>query len=295
MRYMKAALRPLKRRALGLLLVAILGITAAVGAVSGHRYEKRIQSYVADIRAGAEREQKRVTAADYAGLPEPVQRYFEFALEEGQPYVRTARLEQRGRFRLGGNESPWYPLSATQHVSTEPPGFVWDATMTIFRVVPVRVLDMYRRGVGRLEARVFAAVPVASAGPDPEMNEAELERYLAEAAWYPTALLPAAGVEWTAIDDDTARATLEDSVTASLVFHFDDDGRIDRVTTERYRQDTAEYAPWTGYFEAYESRNGMQIPTRGEVAWNQPEGDVRYGQFTVTDIEHVTSSGAIGR
>lgn len=286
---MRTALRYLKRRALVLLLVAILGITAAVGVASRYRYEQGIQRHVEEITAGPEWEERRVTAGEYDDLPDPVRRYFEFAVEEGQPYVRTVHLEQRGEFRLGGDESPWYPLVATQYVSTAPPGFVWDATIALFRVVPVRVLDVYNRGVGRLEARVFSVIPVASAGPDPEMNEAELERYLAEAAWYPTALLPAAGVEWTAIDEDTARATLDDStVTASLVFHFGDDGRIDRVTTDRYQQDRGEYVPWTGYFEEYETRNGMQIPIRGEVEWNQSDGDVRYGRFTVTDIDYFT-------
>jgi hypothetical protein len=38
------------------------------------------------------------------------------------------------------------------------------------------------------------------------MDEGELSRYLAEAPWYPTALLPAAGIEWEPVDDSAARS-----------------------------------------------------------------------------------------
>ena len=52
-------------------------------------------------------------------------------------------------------------------------------------------------------------------------------RFLAEAAWYPTALLPSQGVRWDAIDDTSARASLVDDVTTvSLVFRFDVQGLI---------------------------------------------------------------------
>ena len=37
-----------------------------------------------------------------------------------------------------------------------------------------------------------------------ELNQGELMRFFAEAAWYPTALLPSQGVVWEAIDDNSA-------------------------------------------------------------------------------------------
>nr|WP_228546386.1 DUF6544 family protein [Halegenticoccus tardaugens] len=121
------------------------------------------------------------------------------------------------------------------------------------------------------------------------MNEGELVRYLAEAVWFPTALLPSQGVEWKPIDDRSARATLEHGdVTASLVFHFDDEHRITRVTTERYRQEDDTYAPWTGYFREYEEQHGILIPTEAEVEWNLPEGDLPYWRATIEEITYRT-------
>ena len=39
-----------------------------------------------------------------------------------------------------------------------------------------------------------------------EVAQGELMRFFAEAAWYPTALLPSQGVRWQAVDDTSARA-----------------------------------------------------------------------------------------
>jgi len=41
-----------------------------------------------------------------------------------------------------------------------------------------------------------------------QASRARAVRYLAEAPCYPTALLPRAGVCWTALDDASARATV---------------------------------------------------------------------------------------
>jgi len=53
--------------------------------------------------------------------------------------------------------------------------------------------------------RYFRAVlTVADARGTPEMARGELMRFLAEATWYPTRLLPGNGMSWDAIDDSTA-------------------------------------------------------------------------------------------
>ncbi|MEF8853273.1 MAG: DUF6544 family protein, partial [Haloarculaceae archaeon] len=129
--------------------------------------------------------------ADVADLPAPVRRYFETVLSAGQRPVAGLRLGQDGEFALGGD---WHPFTASQVYSVSPPGYVWDADIEVFPGVSARVVDAYVEGRGLLRAALLGAVPVASAGPDPRTNEAELQRYLSETPWFPTALLPAAGV-----------------------------------------------------------------------------------------------------
>lgn len=276
---------------MGTLLGGLLLVGSALG-ILGSRFDREIQNYVADLRTDAEAAPGGVyRKSDVADLPTPVKTYFETVLEDGQPLVELVRLEQSGDFRMGGPDGDWRPFSAVQHCSGDPPGFVWDAQIEVAPLLPARVLDCYVRGSGILRARLRGVIPVASEGPSPEMDEGELLRYLAEVVWYPTALLPQRGVEWESVDTSTARAIVRDGdVSASLVFHFDDDGFVERVEGERYRQEDDSYATWIGYFSDYQERNGRLIPLSGEVAWDLPAGESSYWRGTITEIEHSDSA-----
>lgn len=272
------------------LFTAVVFGLVAVAVVRKRRFDDEVETHVDELLSDAETQTGGVfTEDDLTDLPAPVRRYFEYVLEDGQPYVRTAWLRQRGEFRLGGADAPWRPLRATQYFTTAPPGFVWDATIDVAPLLSARAVDFYKRSEGVLEATVFGSVPVASVGPTPEMNEGELVRYLGEAVLFPTALLPTQGVRWTAIDDSSARASLDHGEThASLVFHFTDEDEVGRVTTERYRQEDDSYAPWTGYFRDYELHNGVRTPTSLEVEWNLPEGDLSYWRAAIELLEYDT-------
>ena len=50
--------------------------------------------------AGAAGEERRVFHhAQLEGLPEPVQRYFKYALQDGQKYIKFCTIKQSGKFR----------------------------------------------------------------------------------------------------------------------------------------------------------------------------------------------------
>lgn len=259
------------------LALLFAAVTAVVGVVAVLRSRAENRKRALELLAASRGTDRIVTRSDYADTPEPVKRYFDTVLSEGRPYVRRVSMAQRGSMRLGGPDAAWRPMQATQHYTTEPPGFVWDATIDVLPYVPARVLDEYREGEGRLRAKLLSTVPVASAGPSDAMAESELLRYLGEAVWFPTALLPTEGVEWDAIDDRTARATISDGdTTASMVFHFGVDGLVTHVTAERYRQETGDTALWTGYFRSYVDHDGLTVPTEAEVEWDLPEGPLPY-------------------
>jgi hypothetical protein len=115
-------------------------------------------------------------------------------------------------------------------------------------------------------------------------------RFLAEAVWYPTALLPSQGVVWEALDDSQARATLSDGpTTVTLVFHFDAQGLIDTVRAEgRYRDvdGTQVATPWQGHFWDYQVRDGMLVPLEGEVEWLIDEDPKPYWRGRIDQVEY---------
>jgi hypothetical protein len=139
-------------------------------------------------------------------------------------------------------------------------------------------------------ARVLSVLPVVDAPKGPELNAGALQRYLAEAAWLPTALLPSQGVAWSAIDDRRARATLTDSaITVSLEFTFNEVGEIVEVYTPargRFIDGCYEPAPWAGRFRHYEEREGMRIPLEAEVEWRLPAGTLEYARIRLVDVRY---------
>jgi hypothetical protein len=219
----------------------------------------------------------RFDLAEVRELPAPVVRYFAFALSPGQPIPAGARLLQHGTFAMRPNE--WSSFSAVEEFVVGPPGFVWDARISMKPFGSVRVRDRYRDADGSMLAKFAALVPVVDQRGTPEMAMASLQRYLAEAPWLPTALLPSAGVVWSAIDDSTARASLVDrGVSAAIDVHFAPTGEIVRVTAMRYRDVDGHpvLTAWEGRAFDYQRVNGMMVPLRNEVGWHLPDGWTPY-------------------
>lgn len=235
---------------------------------------------------------RTVNFKDFKGLPAPVARYFRLVLKDGQPLISRARITHQGRFNLNGKENGWSSFKSTQHYSTNPPGFIWDASITMAPLINVWVRDAYLRGAGSIQAKVLSVVPVAEEHDKPELNAGSLMRYLAEAVWLPTALLPteSGGVKWKAIDQNTALATLSDGeTTISLEFRFNEKGEISGVySAERFRDVKGKYelAAWAGKFWNYEERNGMRIPIQGEVEWQLASGNLPYWKGRIMEVEY---------
>jgi hypothetical protein len=274
------------RSALGAVVVSLVAIVVG-RAIRDWNTERE----TAKLRRTADTSRTEVVRmADLDEVPQPVRDYFANVLRDGQQYVTTAQLEQEGELRPGDADSEWKPFTATQYITTDPPGFLWDATVRFWPLIDLRIDDRYRDGSGRASVSLLGVLPLGGDEANPELDEGELLRYLAEAVWYPTALLPSEGVEWEAIDDDTAAATLEyGGVTATLTFHFNEEDEVTKVHAEqRPRRVDGGYepTPWTGRWHEYETRNGMRVPTAGEVIWHLPDGDMDAWRGRVTAISY---------
>jgi hypothetical protein len=227
-------------------------------------------------------------------LPAPVQRYLRAVLRHGQPMVAGVRLAHTGTFNMKTDGDGWKPFTSVQQVTLQPPGFVWDARISLAPGLPVHVHDAYVAGAGVLHAAVLGLMPMARLRGGGELAEGELMRWLAEAAWCPTALLPSQGVRWQAVDARSADATLSDgAVSATLRFHFDGDGLVDTVTAAargRLVGGVSKPTPWQGRFWNYALRDGLRVPLQGEVAWLLPGGASPYWRGRITALEYATSS-----
>ncbi|GAB5535056.1 MAG: hypothetical protein Rubg2KO_13050 [Rubricoccaceae bacterium] len=279
---------------LRLLTLAFIGLAtlyAAAFVYGASRWSARTQALRARLDAARVPPPTRtVNFGDLDGLPEPVQRYLRVVLTDGQPVVTDVTMQHTGTFNMSETTEQWRPFSSTQWVVARRPGFVWNGRIAMLPGLPARVHDAYVAGEGILHASLLGLFSVADLRGEDAMAEGELMRYLAEAAWYPTALLPSQGVTWDSVDNRSAYATLTDGdLEITMLFTFDTQGLVHTVESEaRGRAVDGDIVPtpWRGRFWNYEERSGMRIPLDGEVAWLLPEGKKPYWRGHITALDY---------
>lgn len=191
---------------------------------------------------------------------------------------------------MGERADQWKPFTSTQRVVTRRPGFVWDGKVVMMPGLPVHVHDAYVAGEGILHPAILGLFTLMNLRGTPEVAQGELMRFFAEAAWYPTALLPSQGVRWAPLDEHSARATLVvGPLELTLTFRVGDDGLVRSVRAEargRTVGGQVVMTPWEGRWSNYQQRDDMRVPMSGEVAWLLPEGDKPYWRGTVTALAY---------
>ena len=266
-------------------LVAV-AIAAALAGAATRRFEVRVDDEARALLDGARhRAPPVVEARDLATLPAPVQRWLEVSGVVGHARAATVRLKQRGELRTGPDK-PWMPVEAEQYFSVDPPGFVWRVHAKMARVPPIAGRDRYTAGRGHMLIKVASLFAVADAA-GPEIDQGALLRYLGEIVWFPSAALSNT-ITWSAIDDHSARATMRyGDVTASMIYNFDDRGRVAQQTAERYMTGAgpARLERWVIPVTEWRKFCGIEVPSRGDAVWKLPEGDFNYYRWEIVDIE----------
>ncbi len=283
-----------------LLLGALVVIALGLRVVGATQWAELISTHTSQLESGRVDAQGRLPsparfdARELEGLPAPVQRYFRLVLTDGQPIIGAASIEMAGTINMSATAEQWKSFSSHQRVVTRKPGFLWDAQVDMFPGVPVRVVDSYVAGQGQLIAKLFGLFTVADAHGAGELARGEFMRYFAEAAWYPTALLPSQGVRWQAVDDASANATIVDGpITLTLLFRFNEAGLIASVRAASRAAGVGKdmvMLPWDCSLSDYQPHDGMLIPMTGEAAWVRPDGRKSYFVGQVKKLSYEFSS-----
>ena len=252
-------------------IVVVFLFAVKMGQVRETRKSKQLRK---QISQGADQSvHKNVDFSSLSTLPPPVERYLKNVLKDRQAMIKTVEMQQSGKLRASMSSEKWYGFTSSQIISSSTTGFVWNAKVEMPLSTHIRVQDSYHSGIGSGRVAFLSAFTVASDTNIPELNSAALHRYLAEAVWYPTALLPLSGVIWTAIDDNSALATLTDNnITVSLEFRFNNVGEVTSIFTPGrfYRNSNGTYQamPWEIQLGNYKKRDGMRVPFHAEVGWH---------------------------
>jgi len=274
-------------------VVALLVLIVLLGATANFRWSRDVDARLAALEvATPPTRSQRFDENELKTLPPVVRRYLSQALNLNQPLVRRLYLEQTGSFNRSSTPmvEQWEPFTARQRVATKRPGFVWDAAIRVSPGITVRVVDAYVAGVGSLQPSVFGLIDVGGNQGNADIARGELIRYFAEAVWYPTVLLPSQGVQWKAVGDRSAQATLSDGpLTVNLLFTFTADGMVERISsTERSAllNGVMVPMPWEVRLSGYQLQDGMRVPQEAEVAWLTPGGRWPYWRGRVVKLDY---------
>ena len=233
-------------------------------------------------------EPAKFSAAELAGLPEPVQRHLAQAITPGTALATSARLRMRGHIKVGR----WLPFRARQLLNPHL-GFVWVARAAGV----IAGSDRYVDGNGGLDWKLLSLLTVAHAeGPD--VSRSTASRAGAEAIWLPTALLPRFGVRWSAGSGDQVTASFRVGDTpVELGLRLDGAGRIASLVFDRWgdpdNRSTFGWHQFGGEFTGYRSFQGLTIPSEGRLGWFY--GENGWPPASSSDTRSPTSSRSPAR
>ena len=193
-------------------------------------------------------------------LPEPAQRFFNFAILPGTDLYTVAEIDMGGQFSLGSRQAPNYRTMNAKQILAAPSGFVWK--MRLPGSVPVSGSDASHW----TRFRIFNLLPVARMGGNPDHTLAAYGRYIAEALFLtPAAFLPKSGVVWEKVDENIARVTVSDmDLSQAVDLKIDLDGRPVEVYFTRWSDANPEkiyrFQPFGGKLSDFRQVQGFNLP-----------------------------------
>lgn len=205
---------------------------------------------------------------DIATLPPIVQKWLTFSGSIGKPNISNVHLVQELELKIKPEQTAWNKAKAEQYFTIDPPAFNWTMDTKMNSLLSLTARDKFVDGKGEMLIKLLSIFPVADVKGDKKIDQATLQRYLAEMVWFPSAAL-SSYIEWETVDENTAKATMEFKGTkGSGLFHFDDSGQFKEFIAMRYKDvaDT-EASKWIVRANKTEVINGIKIPTECEASW----------------------------
>jgi Family of unknown function (DUF6544) len=225
--------------------------------------------------------------ARWDALPEPLRRYFRYAIPKDAPAIRTARMKHGGFFRTKPDQR-WLSIEGEHYSTAAEPGFVWNASLRPMPLFWIEARDCLLAGRGNMLVKLVSLFTIADRS-GPKIDQGARLRWLAENVWFPYAFV-GDQIKWEAIHAHTARAALlHDRLPAGAVFEIDDNGELTSMHADRYR-DVGSGLPvltkWSGRYSDYREIYGFRVPTDVEVAWEFENGSFTYARFQLITLEY---------
>lgn len=218
------------------------------------------------------------TREDIAGLPSPVQKYFEYCGFIGKPKMSDVRIYYNDVDFILSPDKPRLRIRYTQCNFVEKPERLAFIDTSMYGI-PFEGIDAYQNGVGSMKG-VFAKAITLFDQSGPELDMSSLVNCLAESLLVPNAALQDY-IKWESIDDTHSKGIITYyGLSAEGIFTFDSEGRlVDFTTGDRINvspDGRAEKVEWSAVFDDYRDIGGFRLPNHLQGVWHYASGDLVY-------------------
>jgi hypothetical protein len=195
-----------------------------------------------------------------AGLPEPVERFYQQAYPDGKlPVYHTAVLSGRGSLRIMGITFP----ARMRFVHLTGQGYRHYLEANFYGFPVLKVNEHFIDGHARLE------LPFGVTENEPTVDSAANQGLWAEMVNYPASYLSDAGARWEAVDENTARLYVPWQAGQQVfTVTFDPQtGKMVHMETMRYRDAKSGLILWTVGSEPLPGKGDLPASEIGTATW----------------------------
>lgn len=232
-------------------------------------------------------QEKILTHADIAQLPDPVRAYLIYTKAVGKPKPQNLRIVFEAQMWRKPGSQPMHAASEQYNFLGENPARFFYMTASQF-LIPFRVLHVYANREATMQVRVaglFNAVNIKGE----QLTETETVTLLNDLCAFAPGALADDRFAWSETGKNSVRVTFTNGPhTVSAVLHFNGMGELVNFVSEDRSalQDdgSLKKVRWSTPLRDYQDFEGRRIPTRGEAVYHYPEGDFIYGAFSIRSI-----------
>lgn len=223
------------------------------------------------------------TKEDIFKLPLPIQKYFNYCGYIGTPKMYNMKVYFNDVDFVQASKKLKIKYTLYNFV-VEPKRFALIDT-SMFGI-PFEGIDSYQNGIGSMKGQIAKLITLFNEKGD-AMNKACLVTYLSECLLMPHLALQDF-INWEDIDETHVKATITYyGISASGIFHFDNEGRMVSFTTEDREYNDGkgniQKVKWSAVCKEYKDMNGIKYPTVLKAVWHLKTGDFVY--FDGSNIE----------
>lgn len=224
----------------------------------------------------------------FAHLPLPVQNWLDNSGIVGNEKIQSIYLKQKVSIKMKPEQKDWYNAEAEQYSIAQPPAFNWVIDLQINPLMKVVGRDKFENGKGEMFIKVLSLFPVGEVKENEKVNQAALQRYLAEIVWFPSAAL-SKYITWESIDEYSARATMNYNGTkGSGIFSFNKNGDFIKFSAMRYKDidENAQLKEWLVEVTKSNVINGIKIPVEIQATWKLEDEDWTWLKLKITELQY---------